>query len=247
MNPYPTLCDDFGIFVYLNTRLDLPATPETVLHFFEAIQKVYPSMTELERRDGGEIVLEEDREQGSCRSIALETRRLASAYLNPPTLEDADQQHERLLELAPFHLDVSGLNCESLDVVFTFDFLYSGNHDEVIAETLVGNSALEGLMQIPGSRVVRYEPCMTLALDEKCRLQARLGIESRTTPYQVQTGQFVEAPLSVYFLVRQEWGKQPFKTFVESYQNQRRIAQELVDSYLVPNILRPLHLTISAK
>jgi hypothetical protein len=231
MNPYPTLCDDFGVFVYLNTRLDLPATPETVLHFFEGIQKVYPSMTELDRREGGEFILEEDREQGSCRSVGLEPRRMMSAYLNPPTLEDADQQHERLLDFAPYQLDVSTLNCESLDVVFTFDYLYSGNHDEVIAEVLAGNSPLEGLVQLPGSRVVRYEPTLTMALDDKCRLHARLGVESRTTPFQV----------------RQEWGKQPFKTFVESYKNQRRIVQDLVDSYLVPNVLRPLHLTISAK
>jgi hypothetical protein len=86
-----------------------------------------------------------------------------------------------------------------------------------------------------------------MALDENCRLQCRLTIETRTNPYQVQTGQYTEAPLTVYFLVGQLWGKQPFKTFVESYQNQRRIAQELVDAYVIPNVIRPLAQTISAK
>ena len=120
MNPYAALCDDFGIFAYLNTKLELPTGTETVLHFFEAIQKSFPNMTEFERRETGEYALEEDREEGSMRSVTLEPRRLASAHMNPDSLEDADRQHERVLEIAPYHLDLSSLNCESLDVVFTF-------------------------------------------------------------------------------------------------------------------------------
>ena len=30
MNPYSSLCDDFGVYVYLNTKLDLPSGRETV-------------------------------------------------------------------------------------------------------------------------------------------------------------------------------------------------------------------------
>ena len=95
MNPYPTLCDDFGVYVYLHTKVDLPSSAETVLHFFDAVQKAFPDLTEFERREAGEYVLEEDREQESCRSVALDSRRLVSAYTNPPTLEDADAQQDR--------------------------------------------------------------------------------------------------------------------------------------------------------
>ena len=42
MNPYPTLCDDFGVYVYLNTKVDLPSASETVLHFFDSVQKAFP-------------------------------------------------------------------------------------------------------------------------------------------------------------------------------------------------------------
>src|SRR5271170_2680440 len=110
MNPYAALCDDFGLFAHLNTKLELPSSTETVLHFFGAIQKSFPSMTEFERRERGEYVLEEDRDVGSLRSIALEPRRLVSVHMNPESLEDADRQHERVLEIAPFHLDLSPLN-----------------------------------------------------------------------------------------------------------------------------------------
>jgi hypothetical protein len=47
--------------------------------------------------------------------------------------------------------------------------------------------------------------------------------------------------------VRQYWGRQPFKTFVESYHNQRRICQELVDSHVISAVVRPLAQAIAAK
>lgn len=247
MNPYNSICDDFGLYVYLNTKVDLPSASETVIHFFDTVQKAFPEMTEFERRESGEFVLEEDRDQESVRSVALDTRRLVSAYSNPATLDDADQQHERVLDLAPYHLDLSPLNCDALEVVFSFDFNYQGNHDEVIAEALAPNSPFEALMQHSGAKTLHFEPSMVIALDEKCRLQARLWVESRTNTFQVQSGQFPEAPISVYFMVNQVWGKTAPGSFVESYRNQRKLAQELVDAYVVPNVLRPLHQTIGSK
>jgi hypothetical protein len=247
MNPYVASCDDFGLYTYLNTRLDLPSSSETLLHFFEAIQKTFPSMTEFEKRESNETVLEEDRETGSFRSVGMDARRVWSGFVNPPTLEEADDQHARVLELAPFHLDLGQLNCDSLDVMFAFDFTFQGNHDEVVAEALASNSPFESVIQVPGARVLHFEPAIMMALDEHCRLQCRLNVETRTTAYQVQTGNFPEAPITVYFTVRQFWGKQPYKTFVESYHNQRRIAQELVDSYVLPNVIQPLAQTIASK
>ena len=73
------------------------------------------------------------------------------------------------------------------------------------------------------------------------------GVETRTNAYPVRTGNFPESPISVYFTVRQFWGKTPFKSFVESYQNQRRVLDELVSSYVVPNVITPLAKAIAAK
>ncbi len=233
MNPYSSFCDDFGIYVYLNTKMELPSGRETVLHFFDSLQKTFPEMTDFDRRESGEFVLEEDREKGSYRWVTLESQRICTGYVNPPNFEDADVQHERVLELAPYHLDFSALDCEAMDVLFAFDFVFSGNHDEVVAEALGLNTTLENLLQLPNSRVINYEPSLMLALDEACRLQCRLSIETRTNAFQVRTGQFPEAPISVYFTVRQYWGRQPYKTFAESYKNQRKICQELVDTHII--------------
>lgn len=247
MNPYSSMCDDFGVYSYLNTKMELPTRRETVLHFFDTLQKTFPQMTDFDCRESGEYVLEEDREQGAYRWVTLESRRICTGYVNPPELEAADVQHERVLEIAPYHLDFNALDCEALDVLFAFDFMYTGNHDEVVAEALGLNTTLESLVQMPGSRVINYEPSLMLSLDEACRLQCRLSIETRTNAYMVRTGQFQESPISVYFTVRQYWGRQPFKTFGESYKNQRKLLQELVDSHIVPAVVRPLAETIAAR
>src|SRR4029079_12302376 len=247
MNPYSSLCDDFGVYFYLNTKMELPSGRETVLHFFDTLQKSFPKRTDFERRESGEYVLEEDREQGSYRWVTLETRRLCSGFVNPQELDQADALHEHVLEVSPYHLDFTPLDCEALDVLFAFDFTYSGNHDEVVAEALGLNRTLDGLIQMPGGRVINYEPSLMLALDEHCRLQCRMSIETRTNAYQVRTGHFPEAPISVYFTVRQYWGQQPNREFLDSYQNQRRVCQDLVDNHVIPAVVRPLAQTISAK
>jgi hypothetical protein len=247
MNPYASLCDDFGVYVYLNTKMELPTGRETVLHFFDSLQKSFPQMTDFECRENGEYVLEEDREQGSYRWVTLENHRLCSGFVNPPELEAADAQHERILELAPYHLGFNALDCEALDVLFAFDFMFSGNHDEVVAEALGMNNTLESLLQVSGTKVINFEPSIMLSLDENCRLQCRLSVETRTSAYQIRTGQFPEAPISVYFTVRQYWGRQPHKTFGESYQHQRKTCQELVDQHIIPAVIRPLAQAIAAK
>jgi hypothetical protein len=247
MNPYSSIiCDDFTTYTYTNTKMELSPRRETVLSFFNSLQKMYPKMTEFEQRESGEFVLEEDREGGSQRWVALEPRRVVSCYFNPPSLEEADQLHERVLELTPYHLDFPALDCEALDAVFAFDLMCSGNHDEVVSEALGLHPALESLVQNAGIRVLNYQPSLMLALDEPCRLQCRLNIETRTNPYQVRTGQFTEAPISVYFTVRQYWERQPYKSFQESYRNQRRICQEIVDNHIIPAVIRPLAQRIAA-
>ena len=247
MNSYGSLCDDFGVYVYVNTKMELPRHRDTVLHFFDSLQKSFPQMTDFECRENGDFVLEEDRESGSYRWVSLEAQRFCSGYVNPPSLEAADVQHERVLEVAPYHLDFGALDCEAVDVMFAFDFMFSGNHDEVVAEALGLNTGMDNILQMPGTKVINFEPSVMLALDESCRLQCRMNIETRTNAYQIRTGQYPEAPISVYFTVRQYWGRQGSKTFGESYRNQRKVCEELADAHIVPNVVRPLAQTIANK
>lgn len=247
MNPFLSLCDNFSLCAYINTELPLPTNRETVLLFFESLQKGFPTMAHLYTRESGEIVMEEDKEQGSYRWVTLESRRVCTGYVNPPDLDLADRQHERVFELAPYHLNLSGLDCEAIDVLYIFDFVYHGNHDEVVAEALGAGTPLESFLNMRGARILNYEPAIMLALDESMKLQCRLAIETRTNAYQIRTGQFSDEPISVYFTVRQYWSGGSAQNFVESYRRQRTVIQELVEQHIVPEVLRPLAQTIAAK
>jgi hypothetical protein len=247
MNPYGSHSDDFYLYCYLNTEMELPSARDTVLHFFGQVSKAFPTMTNFYTRETNEFVLEEDKEAGSYRWMSLEPKRLASGYLNPPELSDCHGQHELMLDMAPHTLAVSNLDCEALDVMFGFDFAYKGNHDEVVGQAFALNSRFESFLQIPSARMVNFEPNLTLALDEQCKLQARLGIVTRTNSYQVRTSQYGEESISVYFTIRQYWGLGAEKSFVEAYRKQVELGIELLDAHVIPNVVVPLSEAISMR
>ncbi len=247
MNGYSLDADDVFVNVNLNTVMDLPEGRDTVLHYFEQMKKAYPELRNLSTREGGDIVLEGDKDRPSYRWLALEARRLCSGHVNPEALEDAYAQHELMLEVAPHLLTISVLDCEALDVMYGFDFTYEGNHDEIVAEALGLGPSLESLLEVPGARVLHFEPSMTLALEETCRLQCRLSIETRTNAFQVRTGEYPDEQISVYFTVRQHWGTGSDRSFVDSFRRQREIGEEIVMERIIPRIVRPLARAIASR
>src|ERR1700734_1881106 len=100
-NPYSTFCDDFYINMRLGSQLNLPHQRETLLHFFERIQKEFPAMTRFRKNDGGDLNLEEDRGRQSYRWVSMESKRLSGGHVNPATVEEALKLLKVLLEMAP--------------------------------------------------------------------------------------------------------------------------------------------------
>jgi hypothetical protein len=247
MNRYSSVSDDFYINMNLSTEMELPGSRETVLHFFERIQKKYPLMRKFYCRDKRDFVLEEDKDRGHYRWATVETRRVCSGQVNPASIDTAMEQHKLVLELAPFMLSVSPLDCEALDLLFGFDFTYRGNHNQLVAEALGVSPGLERMLDVPGATVINYEPSVTLALDEDCRTQVRLSIETRTNAYQVRTGEYPEDQLSVYVTARQYGSLDPDTTFVQSLENLAQICREMVDNYVIDQVLKPLARTIAMK
>jgi hypothetical protein len=172
---YDTLSDDYYVNMNLNTEMDLPQTRESVLHYFELVQRHYPKLRNFYCRERGEFVLEEDKEGGSYRWTTVEQRRICSGHVNPSSIEEALRQHERVLDIVPYTLNVSPLDCESLNVMFGFDFTYRGNHNQLLVEALGVVPAFESLAELPGASIVGHEPSLQLALDEDCRVQCRLS------------------------------------------------------------------------
>jgi hypothetical protein len=247
MTPYASLADDFYVNMNLATEIELPAQRETILQYFERVQKRFPSMRKFYCRDKRDYVLEEDKDQGRYRWAAVEAKRLCSGQVNPASIEAALEQHRLVLDLAPAFLSVSPLECEALDVLFGFDFAYRGNHNALLAEALGVGAALERLGDAPGARVINYEPSLTIAIDEDCRIQVRVSTETRTNAFQVRTGEFNEDQLSVYVTARQYGSLDPETSYVEAMERLAQLAREVVDTCVVEQILRPLARTISLK
>jgi hypothetical protein len=247
MSRYGSYSDDFYVNMNLNTEMDLSQNRETVLHFFEQIQRVYPSLKNFYTREKGEFVLEEDKDRGQYRWASLEARRVSSGQVNPASLEEAFKQHAVVLDMVPYALSLSSLDCESLNVMFGFDFTYRGNHNELLAEALGIVPAFEKLAQIEGATLVGHEPSIQLAFDSDCKTQCRLSVETRTSAYHVRTGEYPEEQLSVYLTARRYGSLEPGETFVQSMERLASLCTDLVDNYVIENVLRPLQQAIAIR
>lgn len=247
MHKYGALCDEFYVNVHLNTEMDLPQNREAVLHFFEQIQKRFPNMINFYARERGEFCLEEEKDSGQYRWVSIEPRRLCSGAVNPDSIESAVEQHQTVLQLIPFELSISHLDCESLNFTMGFDYNYRGNQNELLAEALGMSPTLEKLTDFTKNTMLSYEPVIQLALDDDCKTQCRLAFETRTTAYQIRSGEYGEEPLSVYLTVRRSDSLSVGEQFGDELVRLAGICEKLTDEYLVENILQPLQKTIALK
>jgi len=246
-NPYASFCQDFYINMRLNTQLELPHNRETVLHFFERVQKEFPGMTQFRHHDNGDFNLEEDRRSPAYRWTRLESRRLASGFVNPDKLQDALRFHAFLLGLAPYHLGISPLEIEHLEVLFGFDLCYRGNHDDVVVESLLADSPLACLLDEPDARPIDVQPSVAVSLSDDCRLQARVEVLTRTDSYQVRTGDYSDDEISVYLTVRRYWSDRPREALEKVFGNLFDRADALAASHVLPRVLRPLSSAIASR
>src|SRR5215210_690690 len=246
-NPYAAFCEDFYVNMRLGSQLALPHNRETLLHFFERIQKGYPGMTRFRKSEAGEYNLEEDRSSQTYRWISLEQKRLSSGHVNPESIADAIKLHGLLLDMAPTYLGLSPVEIDYLDVLFGFDLAFGGNHDEIIAESLFPESPLTCLTDEPGARAVDFQPTVTVALSEDCRLQARIDVVTRTNSYQVRTGDYSDEVISVYLIVRRYWGDRPKEPMHLLIEQMAEKADHLCTNYIVPRVLRPISSAIASR
>jgi hypothetical protein len=244
------ISDDYYVNMVLQTELDLPQQRETLLHYFEQIQKRFSGNSRFFARDKGDHVLEEDREGGAYRWTSIEAKRLQSGFVNPDTVQMAIEQHENVLEIAPYALSLSYLDCESLSVIFGFDYHYSGNQSELIAEALGTPLALSSLIDQVGSGLVAYEPAIQFALGGDMQVQARLSFETHGNPFQQRDSESIavgEDVLSVYLTVRRFEGFNRVGGFKEDLRQLISQATELLENHVVDGVLHPLRSAIRAK
>ncbi len=244
---YASFCQDFYVNLRLSTQLNLPHTRETLLHFFERLQKEFPALLNFRKCDNGDFNLEEDRRTGVYRWVRLEAKRLVAGFVNPPTLDDALAFHTFVLELAPHYLGISPLEIEHMEALFGFDLSFRGNHDEVVIESLFDGSPLGCLLDEEGARPVDVQPSVAVALSDDCRLQARLDVITRTDNYQVRTGDYSEEELSLYLTVRRYWGDRPKESLDAVFAHIFDRADGLCSAHVVPKVLKPISTAIASR
>lgn len=247
MNPYASFSDDFYVNTHLHTEMDLPSSRESVLHYFEQLQRRYPKMGRFYQREKGEFILEEDKSHGAYRWASVELRRICSGVVNPNTLEEGMEQHQQILELAPYLLSVSKLDCESIGLMYGFDYSYRGNHNQLLAEAVGLPTALASIAGRPGSHLMSYEPTLQISLDDTFRTHARIHFEPRTTVYQTKSGEYNEELLSVYVTIRRFESLTPDENFSEELFRLEGLMRDLMDNYIVDHILKPLQNAIATR
>lgn len=249
LNSFSSFCDDLYCDMYVNTELDLPTERSTILTFFERLQRQYPSMADFGRRSDGAYCIEENRDTGHYRWVAVEKDRIGSGLVNPRCREEAAAQHKLVLELMPYMLGVSHLDVHSLDVTLAMDFDYAGNQDEVIAEALFSSSAFSCLIEPPYSRCINFSPVMVVNLSADCRTQARISVESRTGVYEPDTKSAPAEgdPIGLSLTVRQYPSGQGTFDPVASFEYQCRTAEQLMAEKVIPCIVKPLINVIARK
>jgi hypothetical protein len=201
---YSSLCDDFYIDMYINTRFDLPSERETLITFFERITKQFPSLKMFSRDSGAGFCLEEDAQSGRNRWVSVDIDRVGAGIVNPDSFQQAFELPRAVIDIVPYMLSVRSLDVDSIDLTFGMDFDYSGNHNEIVAEALFSGSAFAKLFEIDGAGPLNLSPTMVIALDDDCMTRARLTVDCRTDETEIRSKKFDEdKPISLYLTVRQ--------------------------------------------
>lgn len=246
---FAALCDEFYVRSRLYLKLDLNPSRESLLHFFEQIQKAFPGMARLTRYDDGAVVLRQRAgEEESLRYVRIAPNALKFGMSAPRSADDVHAFANVVLRQAPAHLTLSDLDNDYLEVVLGFDLEYSGNHDELVSEALLGENPLLGVLTGGATRVINCQPALGVALTADCATQAQVSVRSRTSAFEVRSGDYEPAPLSVYLNVRRYWGGSANGLeLADVHRDLLETASEIAAGQVLPRLVQPLAEAIASR
>jgi len=236
---FGALCSEFYVNQKLSLKMDIPRDRETVLHLFDRVRKSIPSMERFRRYDD-ELALETPRRDPEYRWLALRRTSVRTGHINPQGTEESHQLHRLMLEIAPYHLTISPLDIDYMELMFGFDLECKANHDEVVYEALLANSGLANLLNVPGSKVLDVQPSFGLTLNQRGDLQACFEVKTRTKGRRGQRIGRRDEPISIFLTIRHYGPVQHIKLLMERHEELYQKAEELAAEYVVPNLLTPI-------
>ncbi len=245
---YGALCTDFYVNQKLALKLDLPSDRETILHLFDQIRKSQPSMDRF-RRYEGELALESSRRDGEYRWLALRRSSIRTGHVNPQSLEEAYALHKLILEVAPYHLTISPLDVDYIELLFGFDLECKANHDQVVFDALMSQSPMANLMQAPGNPeagVLDVQPVFGVSLSRSGDLQAYYEVKTRTKTRRGADRRYRSEPISIFLTVRKYGPVRDLDELVQTFETLRTQCETLATERLVPDLLTPISRQITS-
>jgi hypothetical protein len=245
---FGALCDEFYVNSRLFFKLDLEPTRDTVVSLFDQLRRRFPRMSRLRRRDDGSVVLDEEaRDEGGRRSVRVDPVALRFGFSSPPNLQAVADFGKAVLVQAPVNLSLSELDYDYLEVTYGFDLEYRGNHDELVAETLLGEMPLVAALMRSGERMIDCQPFFGVALGEDCATQAYVEVKGRTSTFEVRSGEFEPASISVYLTVRRYWGTGETRDLAAVHKDLLTIGESYASERAVPLVVKPLAAAIASQ
>ncbi len=244
---FAAFCDEFYVNTRLFVKLDLNPARDSLLHFFEQIRKAFPTMTRLRRRDDGAYMLDEDANDRGRRFVRVDTHAVKFGNFSPPDSDTVGALAETVLTQAPYALSLSDLDYDYMEVAYSFDLEYRGNHDELVCDTLFADHPFMRALMGDGRGVIDCQPFFGVATAPDCEQQVYLELKGRTSTFEVRTGEYEASPLSVCLTTRRYWGFPTDKDLIRTHRDLVETGEQIATDRVVPHIVQPLAAAIASQ
>lgn len=265
---FATSCAAYYVNLRVNLKMDLPTKRETVLGLYDRLRRQRPGLSQF-RRYQNELALESDAAEADAVGsaawqewVAVRRTSVRAGSVCPREWDAAYALHNAVIESAPYYLDISALDIESIEVLLGFDLAASGNHDAIICNALMAGTPMALLASAaarPGHsgrnaphmafRPVDCQPIFGVALNDANDLQAHIEVKTRSSR-RGHTGAASggselpsrgrEEPISLYLIVRRFGPFADVAALPTILTEIRTAAHDLLDSYVEPKLLTPI-------
>jgi hypothetical protein len=236
------LCADFYVNQKLSLKLDRPKDRQTTLDLFDRVRREFPGMDQF-RRYKDELALESNAAEQHHRWLAVRSGSIRAGIVNPDALEDAYGFHGHVLDVCPYYMTISPLDVDSLEILFGFDLLAGGNHDQIVYDALIADTPLSGLLEIPGTSPIDCQPIFGVALRDSDNIEAHFEVKTRNPTREGRPAQNPE-PISIYLTLRKHGPIADIRELRQVFQTLGDRGEELVDSRVMPNLILPIRSAI---
>ncbi|MAE65582.1 MAG: hypothetical protein CMJ18_15040 [Phycisphaeraceae bacterium] len=219
--------------------MDLPSERETNLHFLEAVRKAIPSMDRFRRYDG-ELALESSRRNEEYRWLSLQRTNIRTGHVNPQAMSDAYDFHRLILKIMPYHLSISPLDVDYLELMFGFDLECKSDHDEVVFEALFADGPLANLFRVSDASVLDVQPVLGMSLSQRGDLQAYYEVKTRTKSRRGSSARYKHEPISLFLTLRRYGPVEELDDLGAIFTTLADRAETMATERFVPDLLTPI-------